>query len=91
MTTKQNVENNFRSAMAQAAKIDEIAESLAAVSDKKLGNTLQELSLGWKGENASAYLRKGAKLQDRMGNSSMELRGIAEDIRSRAKRIYESE
>lgn len=91
MTTKQNVENNFRSAMAQAAKIDEIAESLAAVSDKKLGNTLQELSLGWKGENASAYLRKGAKLQARMSNSSMELRGIAEDIRNRAKRIYESE
>ena len=91
MTTEQNVENNFRSAMAQAAKIDEIAESLAAVSDKKLGNTLQELSLGWKGENASAYLKKGAKLQDRMSNSSMELRGIAEDIRNRAKRTYESE
>lgn len=91
MTTKQNVENNFRSAMAQAAKIDELAESLAAISEKKLGNTLQELSLGWKGENASAYLRKGAKLQDRMSNSSMELRGITEDIRSRAKRIYESE
>lgn len=91
MTTKQNVENNFRSAMAQAAKIDEIAESMAAISEKKLGNTLQELSLGWKGENASAYLRKGARLQDRMGNSSMELRGIAEDIRNRAKRIYESE
>lgn len=91
MTTKQNGENNFRSAMAQAAKIDEIAENLAAVSDKKLGNTLQELSMGWKGENASAYLRKGAKLQDRMSDSSMELRGIAEDIRNRAKRIYESE
>ena len=91
MTTEQNVENNFRSAMAQAAKIDEIAESLAGISDKKLGNTLQELSLGWKGENAFAYLKKGAKLQDRMSNSSMELRGIAEDIRSRAKRIYDSE
>lgn len=91
MTTEQNVEDNFRSAMAQAAKIEEIAESLAAISDKKLGNTLQELSLGWKGENASAYLRKGAKLQSRMGNSSTELRGLAEDIRSRAKRIYDSE
>lgn len=85
------VENNFQSAMAQAAKIDEITERLSVISDKKIGNTLQELSVGWKGENASAYLKKGAKLQERISNSSMELRGIAEDIRSRAKRIYESE
>lgn len=82
---------DFHLAMAQADKIDEIAERLSQTSEKKLGKTLQDLSMGWKGENASAYLRKGAKLQNRINNSASDLHSIAEDIRSRAKRIYETE
>ena len=91
MKSKEKMETDFHIAMAQADKIDEITERLAAVSGKKLGTTLQELSMGWKGENASAYLRKGAKLQGRINNSSLELHNIAEDIRSRARRMYETE
>ena len=87
MTSKERREADFHTAMAQADKIDEITERLSAVSEKKLGSTLQELSMGWKGENASAYLRKGAKLQGRINNSSLELHNIAEDIRSRAKQM----
>lgn len=82
---------DFHLAMAQADKIDEIAERLSQTSEKKLGKTLQDLSMGWKGENASAYLRKGAKLQNRINSSAGDLHSIAEDIRSRAKRMYETE
>lgn len=90
MASKEKMETDFQIAMAQADKIDEITERLSAVSRKKLGSTLQDLSVGWKGENASAYLRKGAKLQGRINNSSMELHNIAEDIRSSARRMYET-
>lgn len=88
MASKESKETDFHIAMAQADKIDEITERLAAVSEKKLGSTLQDLSLGWKGENASAYLRKGARLQSRINNSSTELHNIAQDIRNRARRMY---
>ncbi len=86
MASKEKIETDFQTAMAQADKIDEITERLSQVSGKKLGNALQDLSMGGKGENASAYLRKGAKLQGRINNSSLELHKIAEDIRSRARR-----
>ena len=88
MVSKDRMETDFHMAMAQADKIDEITERLASVSGKKLGSTLQDLSMGWKGENASAYLKKGAKLQNRINNSSLELHNIADDIRSRARRMY---
>ena len=91
MTEKERLETDFHIAMAQADKLDEITERLAAVSEKKLGSALQDLSRGWKGENASAYLRKGAKLQGRISGTSLELHSIAEDMRSRARRIYGAE
>lgn len=82
---------DFQMVMAQVDRLDEIAERLSQASEKKLGNTLQDLSLGWKGENASAYLRKGAKLQNRINDSAGDLHNIAEDMRNRAKRMYETQ
>ena len=49
------------------------------------------VSANWKGQNASAYLNKGGKLQGNINETSIELHGIASDIRVIAKRVYRAE
>lgn len=91
MATRASIEMDFRQAMAQADKVDDVANTLSGVSGKQLGGTLHDLAAGWKGENANAYLAKGARLQNKINDSSGELHEIASMIRRIARRIYEAE
>lgn len=91
MATRATIEFNFRTALSQADKIDEIADNLRRLSQTDFGNALQSLSAGWKGENASMYLSKGSVLQGKMNGTSGSLHAVASDIRAIAKRLYDAE
>jgi len=91
MASRWEIEMDFRRAMAEAKKLDEAAGSLDKLSRKRLSETLQTISVNWKGESASLYTKKGAALQGRMNTTASELHKIAEDIRTIARRIYEAE
>ncbi len=91
MATRASIEFDFRLAIEQADKIDELADSLEALSSKKLAGTMQDIANNWKGERAGEYVNKGAQLQTRMSSSASTLKGIASDIRTIAKRVYDAE
>lgn len=91
MASRATIEFNFRTALSQADKIDEIANDLSRLSRTDFGNALQNLSAGWKGENASMYLSKGSTLQGKMNGTSGSLHAVASDIRAIAKRLYDAE
>lgn len=91
MATREKIEFDFRQAMRQANKIDELANDLNRLSDKKFGGSLQNLASSWKGENASLYLTKGSSLQKKMNETAGELHAVAADIRTIAKRLYDAE
>lgn len=91
MATKESIEFDFRQALGQADKIERIAEKLERLSSTEFGNTMQDLSVGWKGENASQYLLKGDRLQKKMNKSVGELYSVATDIRKIARRIHDAE
>lgn len=91
MATRESIEFDFRKALAQANKIEAIAERLGRLSGMEFGNTMQNLSSGWKGENASLYLTKGSRLQEKMNGTVKELYSVASSIREIAKRIYDAE
>lgn len=91
MATKAQIEINFRQAMEQANKLDTLADRLSNVSNNQFGGILQNLSAGWKGENSSLYMQKGAKLQNKMNDSVRELHNTASDIRKAARRLYAAE
>ncbi|MBQ0028685.1 MAG: hypothetical protein KBS96_08810 [Lachnospiraceae bacterium] len=91
MATRASIEMDFNLAKNQAARLEELADRLRGLSDNRFGGTLNNISSNWKGENASAYLSKGSKLQNKMDRSSSELYQIASDIRLMAKRIYDAE
>lgn len=91
MASRQSIEFDFKKAKEQAKKLDEVAERLNRLSNKNLSDIMQQLSSVWKGENATLYLDKGDRLQEKMSATAKELQNIASDIRTVARRIYEAE
>lgn len=91
MAAEKDRGTDYYFAITQAGRVDEIAAALKDVSDRQLCGILQSLSKGWKGENALAYLSKGAKLQNRIGTSSDRLYGIAEDMQKVIRKTYGTE
>lgn len=91
MATRSGIEFNFRQALAQADKVDEIADRLSNLSGRRFSGTMQNLAVNWKGESAAMYFSKGARLQDKMGDTVGELRRTADDIRRVARALYEAE
>lgn len=91
MDSKQRIEFDFNLARAQADRLEEIACELAGLSSNKFSGTLQNVSVNWKGENATQYINKGSKLQSQMTATAEELKSIADDLRRTSKRIYNAE
>lgn len=91
MATIQTIEFDFKQANIHANRLEELANSLSGLSNNQLKTTLQGVSTSWKGENASMYIGKGAKLQYEVDQTSRELLAIATQIRQVAKKIYIAE
>lgn len=91
MALRDNTETDFHVAVMKADQLEDIAKRLSDLSDRQLGGAMQSLSCGWKGENAYAYLKKGAKLQGKIKETSNELRNAAEELRSIGKKVYKAD
>lgn len=82
---------NYRLALAQATQLEGLAERAERLSKQKMEPTMQSLSAAWKGENATAFLKKEEQLQRQILVSASEIRGIASDIRTIARSVYNAE
>lgn len=91
MASRQSIEFDFEQAKRQADELDSIAYNLKNLSNNKLNQSMQNLSQSWKGENATAYLKKGGILAKDILDSSSQLSDIANDIRTIARNTYETE
>lgn len=91
MATLEKIEFDFRKALGQADKIEEIADRMCRLSDVEFESVMQNLAAGWKGDGASLYLSKGSLLEEKMSGTARRLYSVAADIRIIAKKIYEAE
>lgn len=91
MISEHEIKINFQLAKQQAARLDEIADNMTGISNNEFGDTLQQISVNWKGDNSVLYLKKGNRLQDDMTSTAKSLKAIASEIRSIAERIYRTE
>ena len=88
---RATIEFNYSRALDQASKIDTTAGRLKTISDTDLKGVLQNVSAGWKGENANKYIVKGDILYGRICRVAGGLNSVASAIRAAAKTIYEAE
>ena len=91
MASKYEIEMDFKAALRQADKIDNIASKLSRTANSDYQNTLQGISSAWKGDNANIYINKSSVLVGRMSNTASRLNEAADTIRRIAKNIYDAE
>jgi len=91
MKTSAQIKMNYREAMQQARDLDTLAGKIRTTANQKVEQSMQLLSSGWKGNNATAYLRKYSELKRQILESADELNSIADDIRRTAQIVYNAE
>ncbi len=91
MKSKREISINFEKAKKDAAKLDAIAEKLHNAASGSLENSMKGLSSAWMGDNSRMFLKKETQIKCNMINTARDLRMIAADIRTVAKRIYDAE
>ena len=82
---------NYREAIQQARDLDTLADKVRSTANDKVEQSMQVLSSGWKGNNATEFLRKYGQLKQQILDSAKELNAIADDIRRTAKIVYDAE
>lgn len=91
MKTSAQIKMNYREAMQQARDLDTLAGKVRTTANQKVEQSMQLLSSGWKGNNATEFLRKYSELKQQILDSADELNAIADDIRRTAQIVYNAE
>lgn len=91
MKTSAQIKMNYREAIQQADELDALASKVRSTANDKVEQSMQLLSSGWKGSNASEFLRKYGELKQQILDSAKELNSIADDIRRTARIVYNAE
>ena len=90
MKTAWQIQMDFKKAMAAAAKLRGIANSMDNNAGA-LGSTLGSIDSSWDGENSEAYLAKGRKVQNNISTTAAGIRRVAEAIEEIAIRMRDAE
>ena len=91
MSTYAKIEFDYREAINQANKLDEIAGNIRRLASNSMENTLITLNGGWQGETADSFIRKGRELEEKTTKTAEDLKRAAERIRTIAKRVHDAE
>ena len=85
------IEFDYDRAISQANRLENVAEDMKRLANSSVNNSLQEINASWTGENATAYIQKGYRLQEQISKTASELMIISESIRRVAERIKRAE
>ncbi|MBQ9136704.1 MAG: WXG100 family type VII secretion target [Lachnospiraceae bacterium] len=91
MASRWQVTMDFNSAKSKANELDRIAGDLKRLANTDLDGTMTDLSADWKGDNATAYIRKGQNLKEQIQDTVSSLERTADTIRAIAQNIYNAE
>ncbi|MCR5604138.1 MAG: hypothetical protein K6G27_10620 [Lachnospiraceae bacterium] len=91
ISTKTEIDIEFKKAMEQADELEELSCTLCNISNIKIERALTLLTRSWKGQNAMDYLKNTKVLKDRLFDSAEILKDTAEMIRRTASVIYTAE
>ncbi len=90
MKTQQQIQFDHTLALSQAKQLENLSREMGSVT-RSVNIAMQDLSSAWKGESASAYLRKGEQVKNNIARISSDMQTIAEEIRATANRVYQTE
>ena len=91
MRTLSEINFNYRQAINQASRLEEIASQMKHASDQDMERILGDVSKAWKSDSSPQYIKKGQKVQSDIRVTERNLRQIASAIRSIANTVRNAE
>lgn len=85
------LEFDFRKANAQIRELEELASWIERMADGEYNDTMQQVSMAWKGAGADAYMRKAANLHGKLEDTAREMRRTAATFRTVAANVRAAE
>ena len=91
MATAREILLNYKEALAQADKLDELAAELENIGVTNLNDALIDIRSSWQGDNAETFLRKAQPLTSKNQAIVKKIRNTASAIRTIATNVYNAE
>lgn len=88
--TLASISLNYNKAQQQAKNLDKVASQLRT-NKGKLESCKRNISIAWKGDNATAYLRKMETVLNNLSKIENNINKIANTVRTNSKRTYDAE
>lgn len=82
---------NYLLVKSQARKLEDQADILVRMADRKMQESMDRLAVNWRGENADRCVNKCAQTKTETERLAQELRRTANSLRNMAERVYQAE
>lgn len=89
--TRSEILFNYRQAIRQAEKLDELADKIERLAVEKIGNTVGSLRNNWNSDNSHRYYSKVGQVQNDIKGNARNIRRVASSIRTTAESIKRAE
>lgn len=89
--TKSEILFNYRQAIRQADKLDDLAKKLERLANEKMGDTIGQLKSSWQSDNSPQYYSKAGKVQEEIKTTAGNVKKIADAIRTTAEAVKDAE
>ena len=89
--SKKTIKLNYEKAIRQAERLETMGNEMSSMANDEYENTLNGIAAAWNGDNSAAYLEKARQLKDKIITTAKNLQLIADEIRRKAKRIFDAE
>ena len=89
--TENEILFNYRQAMKQADRLDEIAQKIEKLAAVKMESTIGTLKNAWQSDNSALYYNKMNRVQEEILEDAADVKKVAQSIRTTAESIKRAE
>lgn len=91
MKTDHQISMEYNRVLTLTDELDRLADKLSKEVNENTNSNLGALFAGWKGDNASEFMKLISQMQANSKSTASAIRKIADGIRSNAKMVYNAE
>ncbi len=89
--TRTEILFNYRQAIKQAEKLEQLSKRLNSVADRSMEPAIATLRSAWRSDHSEQYYSKAGIAKDNINKSAANLNTIAASIRRVAKAVRDAE
>ena len=91
MKSRVEIMFDYRLAIAQARRLDEVAAKLENVVYRDMESTIETLRSSWQSDSSSQFIAKTERVREKLGQDATKIRKVAASIRNTAEAIKNAE